>query len=74
MATICAEIHALSPAQYDIDAGQDKIGLRTRELADALGEQRPVQGNYLRHVRDRILRQAGMTSFEKHIAGGIGPF
>ena len=38
---------AWSPAEDHIDASQDKFGLCTRELADALGEQRLVQRNYL---------------------------
>ncbi len=38
---------AWSPAENHVDASQDQFSLCTRELADALGEQRLVQRNYL---------------------------
>jgi len=38
---------ALLPAEDHIDASQDKVGLCARELADALGERRLVESNYL---------------------------
>lgn len=63
----------MSPAQYDVDPTQDKIRLRTRQLADTLREQRPVECNYLRHVRDRILRETGKTGFKKDVPRCIGP-
>ena len=68
--TASSEPNALAAgyrAEDDVDPGKHQFELRARDPAHALFEQRPVEGDDLRHVCHRILRQAGHPRREPHV-------
>ena len=51
-----------SSAQDDVDTRDQEPDLGGRNLADPFGEERLIERNDLRNVRDRILGEAGRSS------------
>ena len=50
---VCDELST----ENDVKTGEEQFDLRARDPAHRLLEQRPVEGDHLRHVGDRVFRQ-----------------
>ena len=57
------------PPEDDVDTGEEKVDLRTRNPTYGLLEQRSVQSNDLRHVSDRVLREMRHPRGEQYVPG-----
>lgn len=62
----------LSP-KHRVESGKQQIDLCARDSPDATLKQRSVEGDDLRHVGDRVFRQAGHPRRQQGIAWGIRP-
>ena len=57
----------------DVKAAEQQVKLRPRDPTCALIEQCPVEGDDLRHVRDRISRQTRHPCRQQYVAWRICP-
>lgn len=62
------------PAQDDVEAGEQEVELRARELAGALRQDGLVERDHLRHVGDRVVGQARDARGQEGVARRVGPF
>lgn len=65
---------SIAPAENHVDPGQHETELSLPDFPDPLVEDLAIDGNDLRDVRDRILRQPGCSLRQKDVSGGFGPF
>jgi len=59
--------------ENDIDAREYGGEARTWDLADPALEDASIEGYDLRNVRDRRLREAGLSRGEEHVPGCASP-
>src|SRR5438876_3555004 len=65
----------LSPwltAEDDVDTGQHQRQVAYSDLADEFVEQAAIDGDNLRHIGYRVVRQASVASREKDVARSVG--
>ena len=66
-------LDGISAAEYDIDPGEHQLELAPRQLSDAFGEIRLVEGDKLRKVGDRFLWETHRARSKGHISGSGRP-
>jgi hypothetical protein len=62
---------SLSP-EHQVDPGEDELQVAVGEASDALGQERSIDRQDPRHVRDGVLGKPGALSTQGHVAGCSG--
>jgi hypothetical protein len=57
------------PTEDEVYPGKDELQIAGGEASDALGQQRAVDGQDLRDLRDGVFGKSGALSVEEHVAG-----